>query len=138
MARTYETISLTIRPETLRAVNAAAQSQKRSRSQFIDLTLERAMTGTGRLEALQSIADQGLADFAAEHAREKAPNASAVIAEASQHLARRRKARERHQKTTGVNDNGIGQQIDAEERSRNRRASKATASARSAARGRDG
>ena len=58
MAKTYETISLTIRPETLKAVNAAAQAQRRSRSQFVDLTLERALSGQGqRLDAPQAFGD---------------------------------------------------------------------------------
>jgi hypothetical protein len=83
MARTTETISLTLRPETLRAVDAAAQSQRRSRSQFVDLTLERAMTGTGRLEALESIAAEGLREYSDAATRERAPNATAILAEAS-------------------------------------------------------
>jgi predicted transcriptional regulator len=68
MARTTETISVTLRPETLRALDAAAQSQRRSRSQFVDLTLERALslTGEDRQRDLQAIATEGLADASAD------------------------------------------------------------------------
>jgi predicted transcriptional regulator len=81
MARNLETISLTLRPETLRALDAAAQNERRSRSAFVDLTLERALTGQGRLEALQAIAEAGLADCATP--RERAPNATEIIAASS-------------------------------------------------------
>ena len=56
MATTTKTVSLTLRPETLKAVDAAAQNVRRSRSQFVDLTLERALTGAGRLDALEQVA----------------------------------------------------------------------------------
>jgi uncharacterized protein (DUF1778 family) len=83
MARSTETISLTLRPATVKALDAAALGARRSRSQFVDLTLEKALTGKGRLEALQSIADAGLREYAAEHARERGPNATEVIAASS-------------------------------------------------------
>ena len=78
MARTTETISLTLRPEILRAVDAAAQSERRSRSQFVDLTLERALTGTDRLRVLEQIAAQGLEEFAANATRDLGRNPGVV------------------------------------------------------------
>jgi hypothetical protein len=83
MARSTTDVCLSLRTKTLRAVDAAAQAAQRSRSQFVDLTLERAMTGAGRLEALQGIADQGLEHFAADHSRKSGPNPGQVIAAAA-------------------------------------------------------
>jgi hypothetical protein len=78
MPRSTETISLTLRPDTLKAVDRAAQVARRSRSQFVDLTLERALTGPGRLEALEAVA--AAAVEAASVRSERTPNASALIA----------------------------------------------------------
>jgi uncharacterized protein (DUF1778 family) len=85
MARTTETISLTLRPQTLKALDAAAQQQRRSRSQFVDLVLQGApsVTGETRLRDLQAIAAAGLAEYADDATRERAPNATALIADAS-------------------------------------------------------
>jgi hypothetical protein len=80
MARTKETVSLTLRPATIRAASAEAQAQRRSLSWFIDETLEAAMNGQGRLEALQAIADAGLAEYDQKASRKRGPNASEVIA----------------------------------------------------------
>ena len=44
MPRTTEPVTLTLRPETLKAIDLAAQRARRSRSQFVDLTLESALT----------------------------------------------------------------------------------------------
>jgi hypothetical protein len=64
MAATTKSVSLTLRPETLKAIDAAAQNARRSRSQFVDLALERALTGPGCVEAR---ADAEMVAFAASH-----------------------------------------------------------------------
>jgi hypothetical protein len=83
MARTTENVCLTLRPEIVKAVDAARGRGRdaQSRSQFIDLTLERAMTGAGRLEALQGIAKESLQVYADAATQERAPNATQLIAE---------------------------------------------------------
>jgi metal-responsive CopG/Arc/MetJ family transcriptional regulator len=43
MARTTQNVCLTLPPETLAKVDRAARSERRSRSQFINLVLERAV-----------------------------------------------------------------------------------------------
>lgn len=48
MPKTTETISITLRPATIRALDDAARAARRSRSQFVDLTLEHALTGRER------------------------------------------------------------------------------------------
>jgi metal-responsive CopG/Arc/MetJ family transcriptional regulator len=45
MANTTKTISITLRPQILKAIDAAARNERRSRSQFIDLTMASALTG---------------------------------------------------------------------------------------------
>jgi uncharacterized protein (DUF1778 family) len=45
MARTTETVSLTLRPEILRAVDAAAQNERRTRSAFVGWVLEQHVPG---------------------------------------------------------------------------------------------
>jgi hypothetical protein len=83
MARTTENVCLTLRPEIVKAVDAARGTgrEAKSRSQFVDLTLERALqiTGESRLAELQALADAGLEESNAPRA--KAPNATAVIAD---------------------------------------------------------
>jgi uncharacterized protein (DUF1778 family) len=55
MSTTTAKVSLSLRPETVKAVDAAAQGQRRSRSQTVDLILEHALTGESRLSALEQI-----------------------------------------------------------------------------------
>ncbi|MGB6451019.1 MAG: hypothetical protein WBE92_09730 [Steroidobacteraceae bacterium] len=66
MARTTEQVCLTLRPETVRALNAAAQTERRSRSQVVDLLLERALTGPERLRALEQIAAASIIESSQE------------------------------------------------------------------------
>lgn len=83
MARSTATVSLTLRPATVAAVDAAAQAERRSRSQFIDLMLERALaiTGADRLRDLEAIAATELE--AANAPRQRSVNATSVISENS-------------------------------------------------------
>jgi hypothetical protein len=81
MARSTTDICLTLRPSTVQAVDAAAQAVRRSRSQYIDMLLSKALTGKDRLHALEEIAADSREAYHAAHTREKAPNATAVIAE---------------------------------------------------------
>jgi hypothetical protein len=60
MAKTTTDVTVSLRTQTLKALDAAAQSARRSRSQFVDLCLEKALAGDGRLEAMQAITHQGL------------------------------------------------------------------------------
>jgi hypothetical protein len=55
MSTTTAKVSLSLRPATLAAVDQAAQGQRRSRSQTVDLILEHALTGESRLSALEQI-----------------------------------------------------------------------------------
>jgi hypothetical protein len=87
MPRTTENVCLTLRPEIVRAVDAARGKGRdaKSRSQFVDLTLERALqiTGESRLAELEEIAAAGREEYAEGFKRPRAPNATEVIAEAS-------------------------------------------------------
>jgi metal-responsive CopG/Arc/MetJ family transcriptional regulator len=51
MANTTKTISITLRPQILKAIDAAARNERRSRSQFIDLTMASALTGQQQRQA---------------------------------------------------------------------------------------
>jgi hypothetical protein len=59
MARTTENVCLTLRPEIVKAVDAARGKGRdaQSRSQFVDLTLERALSGQPRQAEPVAIAD---------------------------------------------------------------------------------
>jgi metal-responsive CopG/Arc/MetJ family transcriptional regulator len=74
-------VTVTLPREILDQVDAAAQKERRTRSNFIRTALERSLTGKDRLAALQAIADTGLEDYAADGNRERRPNATAVIAD---------------------------------------------------------
>jgi uncharacterized protein (DUF1778 family) len=56
MAKTTATISVTLRPELIRAVDKAAAAEQRTRSKFLDITLTRVLTGGERLADLEQIA----------------------------------------------------------------------------------
>jgi hypothetical protein len=65
MARTTQNVCLTLPPETLRKVDRAAQHDGRSRSQYVNRVLERAVhevTGATRLADLEAIAAAGLSN----------------------------------------------------------------------------
>jgi hypothetical protein len=57
MPRSTENVCLTLRPATVEAVDAAAQRAKRSRSQFIDITLEHALSINGQCGHAEAFAD---------------------------------------------------------------------------------
>jgi predicted transcriptional regulator len=73
--------SVALPAELAERIDQAARHADRSRSWIIRNLLERSLTGAQRLEALEAIADAGLADYAANATPEQAPNASEVIAE---------------------------------------------------------
>ena len=80
--RNSQLVTVSLPPEVLEQIDAAAQRERRTRSNFIRTALERSLTGEGRMAALQAIADAGLAD-AANATQERAPNPSQVVAESS-------------------------------------------------------
>jgi hypothetical protein len=84
MARNLETISLTLRPETLRALDAAAHADRRSRSAVVDLMIQRSLiTGESRLRTLNEVAADGLQTYAAAHGPRERANPGEIIAESS-------------------------------------------------------
>src|ERR1700722_8155422 len=75
--------SIALPDELTGRIDQIAREADRSRSWVIRTLLERSMTGAERQDALNAIAAQGLEEYAANANREKAPNATAVISEAS-------------------------------------------------------
>jgi predicted transcriptional regulator len=73
--------SVALPADLTQRIDAVAKDADRSRSWVIRTLLERSMTGADRLRAFEEIASAGLEEYAANGTREKAPNATAVIAE---------------------------------------------------------
>jgi hypothetical protein len=69
--------------DLVRELDNAAERDDRTRSAQAVHLLRHALTGKERLAALEAISAAGLERYDAEHARERAPNATAVISEAS-------------------------------------------------------
>jgi metal-responsive CopG/Arc/MetJ family transcriptional regulator len=57
MAKTTKDVTVSLRTQTLKALDAAARKDRRSRSAFVDLTLERALSGSQRQAEPQAFAD---------------------------------------------------------------------------------
>jgi metal-responsive CopG/Arc/MetJ family transcriptional regulator len=77
-------VTVSLPRAVLDQVDAAAQKERRTRSNFIRTALERSLTGADRLAALQEIAAAGLEEYAADHApRERPANPAQIVAEAS-------------------------------------------------------
>jgi hypothetical protein len=74
MPRTTQVVSISADPDVLRLIDKARG--KVSRSEFL-------IDGATRLAQLQSIADQGLAQFNADASRARSRNPTEIIAEAS-------------------------------------------------------
>jgi predicted transcriptional regulator len=64
-------------------IGQVARDSERSRSFVVRKLLEQSLTGADRLRALEAVAAEGLAEFAAEHARERGPNPGQIIAASS-------------------------------------------------------
>jgi predicted transcriptional regulator len=72
--------SISLPAELTDRIDQVARDSERSRSFVVRKLLESALTGQERLDALQALAATGLEDYA-NTPRERAPNATAVIAE---------------------------------------------------------
>lgn len=69
--------------DLVRLIDGIAQATERTRNYVARKLLEQSLTGEDRMQALQAIAAAGLDDYAANAKRGRAPNATALIAEAS-------------------------------------------------------
>lgn len=75
--------SISLPAELTDRIDQVARDFERSRSYVVRKLLERSLTGTDRLAALEAIADSELDAYAENATRAPAPNASEVIAAAS-------------------------------------------------------
>jgi predicted transcriptional regulator len=81
---TFMRITSVSLPDSLtERLDSVARQSDRSRSYVVRKLLEQSLTGADRLHALEQIAAQGLEENAAARTREKEPNATALISEAS-------------------------------------------------------
>jgi predicted transcriptional regulator len=66
--------------DLVRRLDNIARDTDRTRNYIARKLLEQSLTGADRLRALEAVAAEGLDAYAAEHARERGPNASEIIA----------------------------------------------------------
>jgi predicted transcriptional regulator len=69
--------------DLVRRIDDIAQATERTRNYVARKLLENSLTGADRLHALEEIAAAGSAEYAAAHARPRAPSATQVISENS-------------------------------------------------------
>jgi predicted transcriptional regulator len=80
MSRTSQNVCLTLPGPLLKALDLEAQAQDRPRSYVVRKLLERSLSGTERMEALNAVAAEGLREFADAAVVPRALNATEVIA----------------------------------------------------------
>jgi Arc/MetJ-type ribon-helix-helix transcriptional regulator len=81
--RNSQLVTVSLPREILEQVDAAAQKDRRSRSNFIRDALENSLTAAGRVAALDAVTAQGLAQYDAAHKKVRPRNPAEIVAEAS-------------------------------------------------------
>lgn len=75
--------SVALPDELTDRIDRVARDSERSRSFVVRKLLEQSLTGADRLAALEAISAEGLREYDANSKRERAPNASEIMAESS-------------------------------------------------------
>lgn len=80
MSRTSQNVCLTLPGPLLKALDQEAQAQDRPRSYVVRKLLERSLTGTERMAALDAVAAEGLREFSDAANAPRTPGGNEVIA----------------------------------------------------------